>query len=233
MTDRIYEEQSRPQPHPQPQSQAQAEARPGADLVSQEPHEELGPLLNPARLIPARDILRDRKLIPDVAGIYGWWFDTPLPDVPLDGTLAIGARRLLYVGIAPRKPSAAGSVSNSTLRHRITRNHLGNRIGSSTLRRSLAALLKSELELEFLPDRDRPFMSSEHEARLSGWMDAHAAVSVLPHSSAWEVEDRLVASNTTVFPLNVRGADHSFVSQLRTLRKRQPMTAGGGVTDSV
>ena len=99
MTYRIYNDKSQPQ----------AEDKPGTDLVSQAAHEDLGPLLTPARLIPACDIIRDRSLIPDVAGIYGWWFDTPLPGVPLEGTLALGDHRLLYVGIAPRKPSAAGS----------------------------------------------------------------------------------------------------------------------------
>jgi hypothetical protein len=127
-------------------------------------------LLAPAKLIPASDIIRDKTLIPDVAGIYGWWFDTPLPGVPLEGTLATGEHRLLYVGIAPRKPSAAGSVSQSTLRKRITRNHLGNRIGSSTLRRSLAALLRKDLSLEIIATERKPTMSREHEAQLTDWL---------------------------------------------------------------
>lgn len=179
---------------------------------------DLTPLFAPASLIRACEILRDRTLIPDIAGIYGWWFDTPLPGVLLDGTLAIGKNRLLYVGIAPRKPSAAGSASKSTLRHRISRNHLGNRIGSSTLRRSLASLLREELSLAISRPGRKAMMSREHENLLTEWMIAHASVSILPHDCAWDIEEQLVALGAPLFPLNMRGANHEFVSTLRALR---------------
>lgn len=191
----------------------------GIELSLAPSREELAPLLSPAKLIPAREILHDRTLIPDAGGIYGWWFDAPLSGVPLDGTLAIGAYRLLYVGIAPRKPSAAGSASNSTLRKRITRNHLGNRIGSSTLRRSLAALLQEELALDITPRKRKVFMSPEHETLLTAWIATHAAVSVLPHSSGWDIEDRLVGSGELVIPLNLKGAGHKFVAKLAGIRR--------------
>lgn len=181
--------------------------------------EELAPLLAPAKLIPVREILHDKTLIPDASGIYGWWFDAPLSGVPLDGTLAIGAYRLLYVGIAPRKPTAAGSASRSTLRKRVTRNHLGNRIGRSTLRRSLAALLREELALEITSRKCKAFMPREQETLLTDWVAAHAAVSVQPHSSAWDVEDMLVRSGEPTIPLNLKGASHEFVAKLAGIRR--------------
>ena len=147
-------------------------------------------LLHPAGLLPACRILSDRALVPDEAGIYVWWFDEEIPSVPLNGTLAHGNHRLLYVGIAPRAPSAAGSESKSTLRRRIVGNHLGRRIASSTLRRSLAWLLKGHLGLEIGRNAiGKAVMSREDESRLTQWMSDHAVINFLCHGQAWCIED--------------------------------------------
>jgi hypothetical protein len=180
---------------------------------------DLSPLLEPTRLISAADVIRDRKIIPDAGGIYGWWFDTPLPGVPLENTLLVGSHRLLYVGIAPRAPSAAGSVSRSTLRRRITRNHLGTRIASSTLRRSLAALLREELGLAIVRnDGGKTAMSRDDEAKLTAWLVDHAAISFMPHDTAWEIEDSIVRIGTPLIPINIKGAGHNFASHLNKVR---------------
>jgi hypothetical protein len=180
---------------------------------------DLPPLLEPTRLISAADVMRDRKIIPDAGGIYGRWFDTPLPGVPLEKTLRVGSHRLLYVGIAPRAPSAAGSVSKSTLRRRIGRNHLGNRIASSTLRRSLAGILSENENLTIGRSRnDRASMSHDHEAKLTGWIVDHAAVSFMPHDKAWEIEDAIIRSGTPNLPINIKGAGHNFASHLKKMR---------------
>lgn len=179
---------------------------------------EYHPLLQPATLLPAREVLSNRALIPDQAGIYGWWLDEEIPSVPLDGTLTHGSHRLLYVGIAPRAPSATGSESKSTLRRRIVRNHLGTRIASSTLRRSLAWLLSGSLG--FAIGRNvagKAIMSREDESRLTEWMCDHAAISVLCHSRAWRIEKHLIADGPAL-PLNLKGSMHSFRARLAALR---------------
>ncbi len=175
-------------------------------------------LLHPASLSPAREILSDRSLVPDEAGIYAWWFDEEIPSVPLDGTLAHGSHRLLYVGIAPRAPSAAGSESKSTLRRRIVGNHLGRRIASSTLRRSLAWLLKGHRGFEIGRNAiGKAVMSREDESRLTKWMSDHAAISFLCHGQAWCIEDHLIAGGPAL-PLNLKGSTHAFRQQLSALR---------------
>lgn len=174
-------------------------------------------LLCPRHLVTARDLLMDRSLVPDVGGIYGWWFDCRVANAPLEGTLIKDGYRLLYVGIAPRKPSAAGSESKSTLRKRITRNHLGNRIGSSTLRRSLAWLLSDELSLCITQPGKKQVMAREHEDRLTQWMAEHAAVSFLVNPEPWSIEDELIATGPAL-PLNVKGSAHPFSQVLSQLR---------------
>lgn len=128
---------------------------------------DLQSLLRPQALLPAAYILQNRSLIPAVSGIYGWWFDGELPALPLEGTLKKGDHRLLYVGIAPQAPSMAGRISQSNLRKRICRNHLGNRIASSTLRRTLAALLSRPLDLKiWVNDAGKKIMAQSDEAKL-------------------------------------------------------------------
>ncbi len=53
-----------------------------------------------------------------------------------------------HVGIAP-----SDAMSAATIRTRVLRNHLGTPLGSSTLRRSLAALLLGDLRMESLYTR--------------------------------------------------------------------------------
>lgn len=175
-------------------------------------------LLQPPSLLPAREILADRSLVTDEAGIYAWWFDEEIPSVPLEGTLANGSHRLLYVGIAPRAPSAAGSESKSTLRKRIVRNHLGRRIASSTLRRSLAWLLKGSLGFEIGRNAEgKTIMAREDEDRLIHWVSDHAAISFVCHEQAWHIEDHLITGGPAL-PLNLKGSTHAFRQQLTALR---------------
>lgn len=176
------------------------------------------PLLAPDRLIAAREVLADRTIIPDAGGVYGWWFNAPLPGVPLDGTLDKDGYRLLYVGIAPRKPSAAGSESKSTLRKRITRNHLGNRVASSTLRRSLAWLLHEQMGFAIDLNRaGKQVMAAVQEASLTGWMRDHAALSFVVDPAPWDLEDWLIQVGPKL-PINIRGSGHPFSVVLRKMR---------------
>lgn len=179
---------------------------------------DLADLLKPARLVPASEILADRRVIPADPGVYAWWFRDSLPRVSTEGTLNIGEYRLLYVGIAPRAPSRKGTASRSNLRKRIRSDHLGTRIGSSTLRRSLAALLGSSLA--FAPRRNdagRPVMAKEEEARLTAWMAENAAVSNLPHPQPWDVEAELIANGPSL-PLNIAGSSRPGRNEMLALR---------------
>ena len=180
---------------------------------------DISALLAPPKLVTAADILDDRTVVPDVGGIYGWWFNAELPDVPTEGTQSNEGYRLLYVGIAPRAPSAEGSRSSSTLRKRIVRNHLASRIASSTLRRSLAWILSETLNLTINRNAaGKATMSRDDEARLTMWMSRYAAVSFLPHESAWQIEQALVGSGTPTLPINIKGAGHEFKARLSAMR---------------
>ena len=181
---------------------------------------DLNDLLNPDPLLPVKDVLADRTRIPAEAGIYGWWFRDGPPMVPLEGTVEKHGYRLLYVGIAPRRPSKDGSVSNSTLRQRLAGNHLGGSLSSSTVRRTLAALLQDELGLQVgRRPSGKLAMSKDDKCKLTGWMADHAALSLMVLLTPWQIEDALLQSDLPL-PLNLAGSSHTFRATLSDQRSK-------------
>jgi hypothetical protein len=176
-------------------------------------------LLQPERLYGVTELSKAPTLIPQEGGVYAWWFSRMPPEVQPEETATHGGRRLLYVGIAPRKPSATGSVSDSTLRNRLL-NHCRGPLASSTLRRTLAVLLKSELGLSITRTKPGKLkISPEHEARLTCWMEENARVIWAVNAAPWEVEDHLV-QGTARLPLNIRGSSDPFAKVLSAKRSR-------------
>ena len=180
---------------------------------------DLDALLRPASLLSADRIFGDQGLVPDAGGVYAWWFKGGIPGVPLDGTQEMDGHHLLYVGIAPRAPSRAGSISASTLRRRF-RNHLRGRIAQSTLRRSLACLLQQELGFNITRNAaNKLVMPRQHETTLTDWMAEHAAVTLLTDSAPWAIEDELISSGPQL-PLNIKGSAHPFRAVLAGKRRK-------------
>jgi len=173
-------------------------------------------LLDPRRLYDVDELNGAPTLIPQEGGVYAWWFSKSPPGVPMESTAVHEGRRLLYVGIAPRKPSAAGSVSSRTLRHRLL-THCRGPIASSTLRRTLAVLLARDLGLSITRAASLKLkMPPEHETRLTAWMHENAQVVWSTCHAPWEVEDHLIQG--TRLPLNIRGSTDPFAKELSKLR---------------
>jgi hypothetical protein len=93
-------------------------------------------LARPVSVVTAR-LPAERGGAPAVSGFYAWWLAdlAALPDVPTSPhpTAQLG---LVYLGIAPKDDASA-----QTIRTRVLEKHLGAALGSSTLRRALAAFL--------------------------------------------------------------------------------------------
>lgn len=172
-------------------------------------------LLHPKRLYGVAELSDAPTLIPQEGGVYAWWFSKAPPGVPIDDTAVNDGRGLLYVGIAPRKPSAAGSVSSRTLRHRLL-THCRGPIASSTLRRTLAVLLAHDLGLSITRAISLKLkMAPEHETRLTAWMNENAQVVWSTCPAPWDVEDHLIKG--TRLPLNIRGSSDPFAKELSKL----------------
>lgn len=106
--------------------------------------------------------------------------------------------------------------------------HFGDgRTGSSTVRRSFAALLRERLALSALPRNPaKPGhfanygLAPADDAKLTGWMREHLQIAVWP----WDYAEPLSAVETRVLhrlhpPLNIAGVQHRYRSLLQAKRK--------------
>jgi hypothetical protein len=165
----------------------------------------------PSELLQVGDIMARPSAAPDEPGLYAWWFDH-LPAVPLDGALEQNGFKLAYVGIASHRLG-----SRRTLRQRL-RNHCAGPIATSTLRRSLAAILRDKLGLSpALGSAGKIKLPKQEEKRLSDWLATHGRVAWIRNATPWVHEETLLRHGPRL-ALNIRGNTHEFVPELVALR---------------
>lgn len=168
----------------------------------------IAPTRCPAEIWPGSVIGLDRP------GLYAWFCDEA-GAVDLSRALGIVVPSgLVYVGQTGAWSSRQAKPSAATLGKRIGL-HLGRRFRSSTLRRTLAAILAGHLSLRA---RDRRRLEADGEARLTGWITRHLSVAVFPVESGerlGSLEERVVQRLRP--PLNI---DHMSDGQLRTRVKQ-------------
>lgn len=176
-------------------------------------------VLEPAKLIRPADILAHIEEHEVTHGLYGWWFDDSLPEVPRGDCREFESKHLLYIGIAPPKDKPTKRGPTTPVKRRLWRNHLRGSVRYSTLRLSLAALLKDQLGFEFYRDAgDRVRMVKDHEENLTSWIEEHAGVSLVRHDAPWELEEALVR-NGPPLPLNLSMSGHPLKPTLSAFRK--------------
>ncbi|MGY5884927.1 GIY-YIG nuclease family protein [Modestobacter lacusdianchii] len=151
--------------------------------------------------------------LPAALGVHAWWgrFGA-LPGIsgPRHPDAAL---QLLYVGIAPN-----GAASRATLRSRVVGDHIRGTTGSSTLRRSLAALL-SEQQGWRSRWTTRPVLVNADELRLSEWMGEKLRLTWAEHPEPWTVEAPVIAELEP--PLNqADNQSHPLYPFVRDARKR-------------
>lgn len=105
-------------------------------------------------------------------GIYAWFVDVEGAAHIADGIGRPVGAGLIYAG------QAGSGTSRATLGSRIRGNHLGSDIYGSTFRLSLAAALRTRLDLEPVGGGH---MSRDGEGRLTDWMRQHLMVSVIAY----------------------------------------------------
>ena len=110
---------------------------------------EFDQLLQPSITVSRNDILARPSAAPAAPGIYAWYFDqSPSPVIDLNRCWKWQGRHLLYVGIAPSRPSENGKLpSRSNLNKRLKQHMNGNASGSM-LRLTLGCLLAGSLGIE-------------------------------------------------------------------------------------
>jgi hypothetical protein len=157
-----------------------------------------------------RELSRDRLAGP---GLHAWFVDEEGAGDLSTGLGHVVRRGLVYVGQTGATKWPTGKRSASTLRSRILRQHLGGRRSSSTLRRTLGAILDEARGRQL----DR--------AELTTWMTAHLSVTpmvVADGDVLGDLEGRVVKELDP--PLNL---DHTVRNSLRTRLKGLRVAASG------
>ena len=164
----------------------------------------------PQRMYSRVEVLARPSPVPNVSGIYGWYFSNVPDQIDASRCIKVQGRKLLYVGIAPRSPSG----SKASLRSRL-RTHYGGNAEGSTLRLTLGCLLGFQLRrvgggtvMTFGPA----------EPELSTWMANNAFVTWIEDPRPWLQESIIIRSLD--LPLNLdQNANNGFHARLSELRR--------------
>lgn len=167
-------------------------------------------LLRPKSWISPSQVNADSTIIPAEPGVYGWWFSRNIGSATLEGCRLRDGFALAYVGIAPSNASSRGN-----LRKRL-KQHCRGPLRVSTLRRTLAALLRDEQHYNIERRGKRLYMAS-YEQALTAWMETHARISFITCAEPWLIEATLLVEGR--LPLNVQGNAHEFRETLAKLRR--------------
>ena len=170
--------------------------------------------LAPDRLRVAEAELFKRRFYPD---------EIPVHDRP--GIYALFTNRSVVLPIIGM-PASGPLYLGMTLSSLKVRNHFKHQqSGFSTLRRSLGALLKSELQLQALPRASGTLVSNttnyrfqeEGEQRLTRWMTQHLTYGCVPLDQDVGVVERALIREFEP-PLNLTGWPNPFRQTLMVLR---------------
>ena len=179
----------------------------------------LGILTRPKHLFTRSEVLRTLSPVPATNGIYAWYFRNVPAGVPTDGCLAVRGNYLLYLGIAPDKANKPNS--RASLASRIRKQHYRGNAKSSTLRKTLGALLekKSGFPLRRIGSGKRITLTDAGEQWLNQWMEKNAFVVWIAHANPWTIEHGLL--RTISCPLNIKdNRHHPFASVLKAIRSK-------------
>jgi hypothetical protein len=172
------------------------------------------------RSAPQRSVKEARSLAPAEPGFYSWWADPiSLPaEVPRDLHPETG-RALLYLGIAPASATSQGALSK---RLRI---HTSGAIGSSTLRRGLAALLYEVFGWRPIWASTRPGLGNRDLAALSEWQSENLAVQWCVCEEPWTIEPAVIGAMKP--PMNLdHNRGHDFYETMSKRRSAFRRAAG-------
>lgn len=171
----------------------------------------------------AERVLNPRELVhpinvgsaPPSPGIYAWWFKSGVLEVPGGAYQRLDGYELLYTGISPRKPSAAGRVSSGNIKTRLD-NHANGDASRSTLRRTLGVLLTEQLGLTLGLHKAREHYG-DGERLLTLWLRQNAKVAWVIDPKPWDAEDELLEH--AVLALNIDGRSDTFAKSISDRRR--------------
>lgn len=141
-----------------------ADVRGGGDEYPGDPEAWIAQIGDHANSVSPSDLASIERSVMDGPGLYGWFVDQlGAADISRGLGIEVSAG-LIYVGQTGATKWPSGKASTGTLLNRIRRQHLGGSRSSSTLRRTLGAIL------------DQAHEHAWSSAALSDWMVRHLRV---------------------------------------------------------
>ena len=168
-------------------------------------------LTKKSKLYSREEILNNNSLIPAENGFYVWFFSHVPKQIPLEKSFKRDGYTLLFLGSVPSKKG-----SSSNLRTSIVNQHLKGNVYDSTLRFSLACLLKEKLNISFNKHGSRIFIGDDEEL-IDEWLNKNARIAYLVDEEPWI--DKVEMIKELNLPLNIEhNQEHTFYATLKKLR---------------
>ena len=177
----------------------------------------------PIKLISRSELIKDKYIIPDISGVYGWYFKDFPSAIPTKDCIKFNNYFLLYLGISPDKKGKPDSMGN--LYKRIVNHYCGNAY-CSTLRLSLGVLLSKQSNFQLrrvgkprpIGKKIRYTFTHKGEQWLDRWLEKNAFVYFIEHMEPWDLEKVLIKEIS--LPLNIQGnKNHPFAKSLSKIRR--------------
>ena len=173
--------------------------------------EKITLLTKTSKLYSREEIVNNPSIIPAEYGFHAWFFSQVPKPIPLDNTFNRDGYTLLFLGSVPIKKG-----SNSNLRKSIVNQHLKGNAHDSTLRLSLACLLKDQLSISLAQHGSRISLGDDEEI-LDEWLNKNARVAYFVDNEPWV--DKVAMINELDLPLNIEyNQQHPFYATLKKLR---------------
>ena len=173
--------------------------------------EKIDLLTKTSRLYSREEIVNNPSLIPAEHGFHAWFFNHVPKPIPLKNTFKRDGYTLLFLGSVPSKES-----SNANLRKSILNQHLKGNAHDSTLRLSLACLLKDQLGISLVQHGSRIFLGDDEEI-LDEWLNKNVKIAYFVDEEPWI--DKVDMIKELNLPLNIEhNQKHPFYATLKKLR---------------
>jgi len=181
------------------------------DMKPSSIEEKISLLTKTSKLYSREEIVNNPSIIPEEYGFHAWFFSHVPKPIPLDNTFHRDGYTLLFLGSVPLKKG-----SSSNLRKSIVNQHLKGNAYDSTLRLSLACLLKEQLGISLAKHGSRIFLGDDEEI-LDEWLNKNARIAYFVDNEPWL--DKVEMIKRLDLPLNIEyNQHHPFYATLKKLR---------------
>ena len=182
---------------------------------------------NPALWAPARESIREAKWM--LALLYARRaarraFSNRLRFNVDDEAMRKGEAMLLLSPLISKAMDKSTGLEAAfvDVRSRVSRNHLGGNIGSSTFRQTLSSILMGRLALEPVSGADRPRI--RNEGALTDWLKQACGLTYALVPEPWSLEPEVIARLRP--PLNISHGSHPFALAAKECRAAQRRACG-------